>query len=292
MGKQRGGSKTDMIVKLALVVFISLLSFSVGTYVGKQVSDAENKRVTLEDGHGTDRHVASSSDHHEEGGALSEEEIASLQEEFLSDEKSDSAAHEGSHATASTHEEHKTTEDGYSHYGKKGDTPASESHHETAANDHVEPARDMHSTTSSDHAQREVASEKTEQHAMANSHDSHVKHEVAKPAERVALGKAPVEDPKKRHITSTLPTDPITAAAGKYTVQVASYGTEDEAKSHAASLMKKGYSAFYIPATVRGQNWYRVSVGLYSDQKKAMAFQNELKTQAGVTSSIVQRIEK
>jgi cell division protein FtsN len=40
--------KTDTMVKLALVFFISLLSFSIGTYVGKKYSDNQHKLALLE----------------------------------------------------------------------------------------------------------------------------------------------------------------------------------------------------------------------------------------------------
>lgn len=40
--------KTDNLIKLALVFFVSLLSFSIGTYVGKKYSDNQHKLATLE----------------------------------------------------------------------------------------------------------------------------------------------------------------------------------------------------------------------------------------------------
>ena len=40
--------KTDKMLKLALVFFISLLSFSIGTFVGKKYSDNQHKLAELE----------------------------------------------------------------------------------------------------------------------------------------------------------------------------------------------------------------------------------------------------
>lgn len=37
-------SEADFLVKVVLVLFISLLSFSLGTFIGKQVSDADHER--------------------------------------------------------------------------------------------------------------------------------------------------------------------------------------------------------------------------------------------------------
>lgn len=34
----------DTLVKVVLVFFLSLLSFSVGTFIGKQVSDADHQK--------------------------------------------------------------------------------------------------------------------------------------------------------------------------------------------------------------------------------------------------------
>lgn len=38
----------DRLVKIMLVVFISLIAFSAGTFVGKQVVDSDNRRIQLE----------------------------------------------------------------------------------------------------------------------------------------------------------------------------------------------------------------------------------------------------
>ena len=39
---------SDALVKVVLVLFISLISLSVGTFIGKQVSDADHARMALE----------------------------------------------------------------------------------------------------------------------------------------------------------------------------------------------------------------------------------------------------
>lgn len=41
-------SQADTLVKIVLIFFISLISFSIGTFVGKQVSDADNARTRCE----------------------------------------------------------------------------------------------------------------------------------------------------------------------------------------------------------------------------------------------------
>ena len=45
-----GGSKADTAVKLVLIFFISLLSFTVGTLVGGQFEKSKSYQLTLETG--------------------------------------------------------------------------------------------------------------------------------------------------------------------------------------------------------------------------------------------------
>lgn len=92
---QQGGSKTDTIVKLVLVFFISLLSFSVGTFVGKQFSDSQHRLASLENEYNKDfsqgRSTASipgDSMGVEPNEILSSDDVAKLAEEFVQVEKS------------------------------------------------------------------------------------------------------------------------------------------------------------------------------------------------------------
>ena len=81
--------KSETFIKLGLVFFISLLSFAVGTLVGKEYSDRQYKLSKLEP-HGTQhnqREVASEG----KTNKLSDEEIAKLAEEFVTDDKVDAA---------------------------------------------------------------------------------------------------------------------------------------------------------------------------------------------------------
>lgn len=57
-----GGTRADTLVKLTLIFFISLLSFSIGTFIGKQLSD---------------KHQAEYED------VLTDEDIKQLEDEFI-----------------------------------------------------------------------------------------------------------------------------------------------------------------------------------------------------------------
>ena len=58
----------------------------------------------------------------------------------------------------------------------------------------------------------------------------------------------------------------------------------------AEKLKGKGYSAFYISAKVRGKDWYRVSVGLFEDSKKANLFRKDFVGKTKLEAAIVQKI--
>src|ERR1700760_844665 len=98
MFNQNGGSRTDTLIKLVLVFFLSLLSFSVGTFVGKQFSDSQHKMAELETNGpaaGTETADRSSASippdaaKPEVGQAISEDEITKLSEEFIKKDKTE-----------------------------------------------------------------------------------------------------------------------------------------------------------------------------------------------------------
>lgn len=303
MFNSRGGSKTDAMIKLVLILFVSLLSFSVGTYVGKQVSDSDHRRAQIEGdySHGEKEAAHDEKDTHDTAGhtdKLTDEDIASLEEEFVSKdkEKADSKdvpteGHNAGREVASTEE----NPSGYKKFDKHGKAEPEHGSPAKPAAEHGAPAK---------HAPEHGAEPKKEA-AHAPDHAAPAKpvsgHEQAPPkpaahgavppaAQRVADGHSPAPTPKEeRKPMSVLPAVAATAV-GKYTVQVASYPSEDEAKKYAAELKGRGYSAFYIPAEVQGKNWYRVSIGLFTSSQAAGDYRKELQKDAKITTTIVQKI--
>ncbi|MCB9071983.1 MAG: SPOR domain-containing protein [Bdellovibrionaceae bacterium] len=77
-----------------------------------------------------------------------------------------------------------------------------------------------------------------------------------------------------------------------YTVQVASYPNLNDAESMSASLVKKGYPAFPLKVSIKGQDWYRVSVGSFKTKKEAMEYQQTLKKDGVVKDAVVQKLVK
>ncbi|MNS90921.1 rare lipoprotein A [compost metagenome] len=280
-------SKTDVMVKLVLVFFISLLSFSIGTFVGKKYSDNQRQLAALEPGkagsaHGDEhgeRTPASSEG--EKSGAMSDDEIAKLAEEFVADDAVPSAA-TAAHGETAAH--------GTEHNGEA-----------IKADAHGTPSTVQAPAPAAGHGEAKVADAKVDAHkpSHGNTNEAPVKKSVepSSVASNLAAGKNPPQNAPKAAATtaderrpSSLPKDVAAYSVGKFTVQVAAYTDEAEAQKMASELKTKGYSAFYIPATVKGKIYYRVSVGQFATPKEAQSYRGELMSKAKLNSAIVQKI--
>lgn len=282
MAIERYGSKTDVVVKLVLVFFVCLLSFSVGTFVGKKFSDNQHRLAQFEPA-SAEREVASTDGKEsapKAGEALSDEDIAKLAEEFVNED-------EGASANAQTDAPKA---------GTKIDAPTA-----TVA---AAPTKVV---------ERTVAEAKPAPPAVAPAAPAVPAVKPLAIAEKIAQGvdpKAPASanigeakvtlkaDPEKKPIPTSLPSDVAASAIGKYTVQVASYPNETEATKMTENLKGQGFGAFYIKAditdkkTAATKTWYRVSVGLFQTQKEADAYKADLLSRSKVSSAIVQRVTK
>lgn len=286
MAVERYGSKTDVVVKLVLVFFIALLSFSIGTFVGKKFSDNQHKLAQLEpdsqtetaghgnahDEHGEARAVASVSPEAREvkpsDKPLTDDEIAKLAEEFVTDDEKPTAPGKVEDKNQNAHGGTATAQAGH---GESHEAPAKKE----------APAAPAPAT----------AAAHVEAHGSASANKPAAA--PLAPAARMAEGKAPVvENPPRptSRIPSSLPKEVASSAIGKFTVQVAAYTTEKEAQTMAADLKGKGFSAFYVTANVKGTTYYRVSVGLFTTMKEADAYKADLINRAKVASAIVQKI--
>lgn len=284
MSGEKYGSKTDVVVKLVLVFFIALLSFSIGTFVGKKFSDNQYKLSQLEPQNGHSEETASNSDDSAENAenrgiasipanagdmkpdkALTDDEIAKLASEFVSDDEGTKKQEAKPTTAAVGADQHETATKAEGKTEAKADVKAAT--HEMAA---------MKAATGTPIA-KTVMNEA----------------QPLKPAERMAEGRSPVvANPPKAtsRIPSSLPKEAATSAVGKYTVQIAAFASEKEAQKKAAELKDKGYSAFYVAAKVKGHSWFRVSVGLFTTQKEADSYKKDLMKNGKVASAIVQKI--
>lgn len=309
MAIERYGSKTDIAVKLVLVFFVCLLSFSVGTFVGKKFSDNQHRLAQFEPS-SHEREVASTETNAEHGenkstnaGALSDEEIAKLAEEFVSDEESSVAkTEEPAHGETST--------------SAKSSAHATASRSVAAADEHAAPASPtsaapQHAAPSP--AAKTAAAPVTISPAASHSapvspvkpaSETHAPAAVSVPAKAPASTPAthgtekPTASAAKSATTSSLAEKVAASAVGKYTVQVGSYPSEAEASKRAEALKAEGFGAFYVRADVvdkktnESKTWYRVSVGLFQTQKEADTYKADLMSRAKVSSALVQKITK
>lgn len=81
-------------------------------------------------------------------------------------------------------------------------------------------------------------------------------------------------------------------APPQYTVQVAAYQNLKDAQAMSADLIKKGLPAFPFKVDLKGQTWYRVSVGSFKTRKEAQDYQSNITKNGAVKTSVVQKIAR
>lgn len=90
---------------------------------------------------------------------------------------------------------------------------------------------------------------------------------------------AKTEMEKKEATKENTETTPQTEHGGKYTIQIGSFKTEEEAKETAENLISKGYPAFETTAHIPGKGtWYRVRIGTFKTINEAKTYGDKLKS--------------
>jgi len=72
-----------------------------------------------------------------------------------------------------------------------------------------------------------------------------------------------------------------------WTVQVYATTDPNQATALARKLLSKGYDAYTLQAPMRGQTWYRVRVGRFSNRDRAREMELKLKKQEGLEAAYV-----
>jgi septal ring-binding cell division protein DamX len=267
---QFGGSRTDTLVKLVLIFFISLLSFSVGTFIGKTVTEKQYKDTMYEP---TGEEVEQASNDEDSKDAIDDEAL-SLTDEFAKIKKE---TKEKGRAVASEHDEKAAA---------AHDTHAAPAAHD----DHGAHEAPKMATVKPEAKKAAAKTEKIDMHGSNAGHNGH--HDMMpEAATRVAVGKPPTAAHKTAAPkASSLPNEVGATTTGKYTIQIASYAKEDEANKHSADLNSKGFSAFVVPAQIKGQTWYRVSVGQFPTQSEAAGYKEEFVKKSNISKVIIQKI--
>lgn len=286
---EQSSSRMDTVLKMLLIAFVSLLAFSSGVYFGKQMSDSDHQLKALESDFNTQSYTAENAEGKAAPGdeAMGEQEVASLSDKYVNAEKET-----GERTVASTD----------THVAAESHTPAKVEEHAVAAHETAKPA--SHAAAAHEEAAEEPAEhehEAAKPAAHASSAAAPAKPDLSaahKAAERVANNASPVapKSETKAPPVSRIPTSLPKVVGGKsvveFTVQVASYPTAAAAKEHANELVKKGFPAFPVEATISGRTWYRVSVGSFKTLKDATTYRAQLLKQADLQNAIVTKITR
>ncbi len=327
---QTGSSRIDAVLKMLLISFISLLAFLSGVYFGRELTASDYQAKALESDFNRHGDLADSSKSQSSDSApdnsIADEEVAALSEQLVNEEKGELAAKATKDGTgeekdkksdgrgvASTLENSPDLEHADHENGTHGSTAAAKAagHSKADLTAHDPDSDKLHDASIADshksplgHKSGAKIAANSDQHAGdQNDQHAHKKSSKYKPdltaahkaAVRVAQNSVPIDNPKaqvKNRIPNSLPRTAGSSTEVEFTVQVASYPTADAAKEHADELVKKGFPAFPVEATINGRTWYRVSVGSFKDMKAATAYRGTLIKQADVEAAIVQRIQR
>jgi cell division protein FtsN len=282
MKNQVGSTRIDTVLKMLAISFVSLFAFCTGVFIGKQMSDSDYQLKALESDFTQSSQQASNGNPEEE---IADEEVAALTEKYVNAEKGDE------NGESDEHEENG--------HGKAAKAEAKDAHGaQTSHAAKKEETRKLASTNSNDDREASESDEHGGGHGKTTGRpDLSAAH---KAAARIANNAAPTEPeaaPAKSHgektrVPSSLPKTVGASQDVEFTVQVASYPTAEAAKEHAGELVKKGFPAFPVEATISGRTWYRVSVGSFKTAKEATSYRAQLLKKADLQSAIVQRIQR
>ena len=246
--------KTDKMLKLALVFFISLLSFSIGTFVGKKYSDNQHKLAELEPtknkqtvNHDFATNMADSQN--EKAAAkdttdplLTDNEVAKIAEEFATDSETESESK----------------------------------------------AEKTIGTADSEQKEIKEITATVKNTAVTKSTPAAVQQKPVAVSEAKQIQKA---IDKIKNADTVREVASIPANVGQYTVQVGSFPTQVEAKKLSQDLVNKGFKSSSVSAQVNGQTWHRVNVGLFGTVKEAQDYKKDFLEKTKLTAAIVQRIK-
>ncbi len=118
---------------------------------------------------------------------------------------------------------------------------------------------------------------------------------TAQAAREEPVGDAPSEMPPLQPVTETPARlretpPPVKAAAvkGKYTIQVGSYQSEEEAQSAIARWKGKGYESYLTVGDIPNKGtWYRVRIGGFGDRAAAEEFLEEFRSKERTNALVV-----
>lgn len=279
--------KTDNMIKLALVFFVSLLSFSIGTYVGKKYSDNQHKLALLEPKNQTPTEVTTKTEEFASDAAVEVDPAHKATEEVMAANDGKPTALTDSEV-AKIAEEFATEEDSTTEEKMVGTIDTEEKTVGTIIDPAVEAKAQKALATKTPVAVQntnplpaKVAAITQPTPAVKNTEAAQAA-ALAKIKQMAAEERVPASIPVKKEVVTPL----------HFTVQVGSFPTQAEAEKMTGELQSKGYKTTFVPAKVNGQLWYRVNVGLFGSIKEAQDYKKEFLEKTKVSSAIVQRVQQ
>lgn len=274
--------KTDNMIKLALVFFVTLLSFSIGTYVGKKYSDNQHKLSLLEPVKTPSPTPVSDEFANEITTEVAAADLAhnAGEAEISEEPKTPSLETETSSESLSLQDSQKPA--------ALSDAEVAKIAEEFANEDESAEEKLVASITP---AEKDVKTIPNEGMIKTIKKTTKAVPTVTqqKPAKKIKAAEITPDTTADARIPASLHTKKDLAPM-YYTVQIGSYPTQAEAEKITRELQDKGYKISFVPAAVNGQTWYRVNVGLFGSVKEAQEYKKEFLVKTKMPSAIVQRV--
>ena len=234
-------SGTDTVVKIILVFFISLLSFSIGTFVGKKFSDNQHKMISME----PNKKLPISDEDPHNASIESESEISNNLKETTpeANEVHSVAANSKIHETESLNDEQVAALEG-----------------------ELTGEEDLSSTTT-----------------KLNVNKIDLKNKIEDENSDVSTA------PK---LTKVLAKELSQSQTAKFTIQISSYPSQEEAEKKVTELKAMKFESFSTETTIKGHQWYRVNVGMFATIKEAQEQKVLLAEKAKVSTAIIQKLKR
>ena len=279
---------TNRIIELCLVFLVSILSFSIGTFVGKKYSDNQHKLALLDPNYNKHESVADetssrtvATDAH---GTTTETAPA---ETTVADAPTKAAATNDEHGNPIKANITNSTPITDADVAKMAEE-FSEENTEDLVDTSKANSGSIVKTINEDGS---IVPDKTKTKDKKET-TKKKKKKVAKASGETVVREVANISERAHSITQDVKNADATDGKSQYTVQVGAFPSPSEADKIASSLQARGYKASQSVATVNGKTWYRVQVGLFSSLQDAQTYKKELVEQNHLTSAIIQRLNK
>ncbi len=157
-----------------------------------------------------------------------------------------------------------------------------EKSHENISTEHGSAAKHNDSAAEKNH----------EEKSLENEHKSNVDESLSHELEKtnVKSGKViPMSLPESKKSDSHAKINKV--VKGKYTLQIGSHRTVQEAEDQVAEFKKAGLDAFYLEVVIPNKGtWYRVGVGMYPTKEMADKAADRYRKSGKLTSFIIQKV--